>query len=49
MARIGRLDHEGGLAQRGAPGLLAGFVLAAFVLLAAGATIYDVGKWLAIW
>jgi hypothetical protein len=49
MARIGRLDHEGGLAQRGALALLVGLVLAAFVLLAAGATVYDIGKWLAIW
>jgi hypothetical protein len=49
MARIGRLDHEGGPAQRGALALLVGLVLAAFVLLAAGATVYDIGKWLAIW
>jgi len=49
MARTSRLDHEGGPAQRGAYALLVGLVLATFVALAAGATIYDIGKWLAIW
>ena len=49
MARTSRLDHEGGLAQRGAHALLVGVVLATFVALAVGATIYDIGKWLAIW
>jgi hypothetical protein len=49
MARLGRLDHEPGVAQRGALALLVGLVLAAFVLLAAGATVYDIGKWLAFW
>jgi hypothetical protein len=49
MARTSRLDHEPGAAQRGAVMLLVGLVIAAFVFLAAGATVYDVGKWLAIW
>ena len=50
MARISRLDHdEHGLAGRGASALLIGIVVVAFVALAAGATVYDIGKWLAIW
>ena len=49
MARTSRLDHEGGAAQRGIVAALVAFVLVTFVGLAAGTTIYDVGKWLAIW
>jgi hypothetical protein len=50
MARISRLDHEEhGLAERSTNALLIGFVVVTFVALAAGATIYDIGKWFAIW
>jgi hypothetical protein len=50
MARLSRLDHEEhGLAERGMSALLIGFVVVTFVALAAGATVYDIGKWLAIW
>jgi len=48
-ARTSRLDHEGGAAQRGAGALLIGFVVLTFLALAVGATVYDIGKWLAIW
>ena len=49
MARTSRLDHEGGVAQRGIAAALVGLVLATFLGLAAVTTIYDIGKWLAIW
>ena len=49
MARTSRLDHEGGVAQRGAGALLIGFVVVTFLALAVGATVYDIGKWLGIW
>jgi hypothetical protein len=49
MARISRLHHDIDLAQRATVALPAGLVLAVFLLLAAGVTIYDLGKWLAIW
>ena len=40
-------DHRGCAARD--VGLMVGLVIAAFVALAAGAAIYDIGKWLAIW
>ena len=49
MAQIGRLHHDVEFAQRATLALSADLVLAAFVALAAGVTIYDVGKWLALW
>ena len=49
MARINRLNHEHGLAERGAGALLIGLVVVTFMALAVGATVYDIGKWLAIW
>jgi len=48
MARI-RLNREPGLVQRGVGTLAVGLVLAAFVCFAVAATVYDIGKWLAIW
>ena len=48
MARISRLDQEHGF-ERGAGALLIGFVVVTFLALAVGATVYDIGKWLAIW
>ena len=49
MAETSRLHHDVEIAQRATLALSADLVLAAFVALAAGVTIYDVGKWLAIW
>ena len=44
-----RLHHDVEVAQRAALGLVVGLVIAAFVTLAAGAAIYDIGKALTIW
>jgi len=49
MALTSRLHHDIEIAQRATLALLADLVLAAFVALAVGVTVYDVGKWLAIW
>jgi hypothetical protein len=49
MVHSSRLHHDVELAQRATLGLAVGIVLGAFLLLAAGATVYDVGKWLTIW
>jgi hypothetical protein len=48
MAHVNRL-HDSELLRRGTSVLVAGSVWAAFAALALAATIYDVGKWLAIW
>lgn len=44
-----RLHHDVEVAQRATLGLVVGLVIAAFVALAAGAAIYDIGKVLTIW
>ena len=49
MALTTRLHHDIEMAQRATLTMLADFVLAAFVALALGVTVYDIGKWLAIW
>lgn len=49
MGETSRLHHDMEVAQRATLGLVTGFVLVAFLTLALGATVYDVGKWLAIW
>ena len=49
MAQTGRLHHDVEVAQRATLTLLVGLVLAAFVLLATGAAVYDIGKWIALW
>jgi hypothetical protein len=49
MAQTGRLHHDVEVAQRATLSVIVGSVLAAFVALAAGAAIYDIGKWLTIW
>jgi hypothetical protein len=41
--------HDVEAVGRGGVTALIGVVLAAFVALAVGATVYDIGKWLAIW
>lgn len=43
------LMHDVGAVGRGGVTALIGIVLAAFVALAAGATVYDIGKWLGAW
>jgi hypothetical protein len=49
MSQTNRLHHDVEIAQRVTLALLADFVLAAFLMLALGVTVYDVGKWLSIW
>ena len=49
MALTHRLHHDVEIAQRATLALSADFMLAAFIALAVGVTVYDVGKWLAIW
>ena len=49
MAKISRLHHDIEVAQRATLALPVMVVLAAFLLLAAGVTVYDLGKWLALW
>ena len=44
-----RLQHDVEVAQRATFGVIVGIVIAAFVALAAGAAIYDIGKALTIW
>ena len=49
MGQTSRLHHDVEIAQRATLALPFGLVLAAFVLVATGASVYDIGKWLAIW
>ena len=49
MLQTSRLQHGLEVGQRVTLTLLADLVLAAFLMLAIGATVYDVGKWLSIW
>lgn len=49
MALGSRLQHDVVVAERVAVTGLAAVAVAAFLLLAAGAAVYDIGKWLAIW
>ena len=49
MAGTSRLHHDVEVAQRVTLAFSADLVLAAFVVLASGVTLYDIGKWLAIW
>lgn len=44
-----RLQHDLEVAERATGAFSFGVVIAAFVLVAAGTAIYDIGKWLAIW
>jgi hypothetical protein len=43
------LRHDVEVVGRGGATALIGFVLVAFVALAAGTTVYDIGKWLGAW
>jgi hypothetical protein len=49
MAQTSRLHHDVEVAQRATLALLVGLVLSAFLLLAAGAAVYDIGKWVSAW
>ncbi len=49
MAQSSRLHHDVEVAQRATVSVVVGTVFGAFVLLATGAAVYDVGKWLTIW
>jgi hypothetical protein len=49
MAQTGRLHHDVEVAQRASVSVIIGLVFAAFVLLAIGAAVFDIGKWLAAW
>jgi len=44
-----RVQHDVEVAQRATLGIVVGLVIAAFVTLAAGAAIYDIGKALTLW
>ena len=44
-----RLQHDLEIGQRATLALLADLVLAAFVVLALGTTVYDVGTWFSLW
>lgn len=44
-----RLHHDDEVAQRATSTLAVGLVIAAFVLFASAATVYDIGHWLTIW
>ena len=49
MGNTSRLHHDAEVAQRATMALAVGLVIAAFVLLATAATVYDVGHWLTVW
>lgn len=49
MGNTGRLHHDVEIAQRATTALAVGLVIAAFVLLATAATVYDIGRWLTVW
>ena len=49
MALTHRLHHDIEVAQRATLTLSADLVLAAFIVLGVGVTVYDIGKWLAVW
>ena len=49
MALTNRLHHDVEVAQRATLALSADLVLATFIVLAVGVTVYDIGKWLAVW
>jgi hypothetical protein len=49
MVRTSRLQHDHGIGQRATLALPADLVLVAFLVLALGTTVYDVGKWLSVW
>jgi hypothetical protein len=44
-----RLQHDIEVAERATAAFAFGVIIAAFVAVAAGAAVYDVGRWFAIW
>ena len=44
-----RLHHDIEVAERATGAFSFGVIIAAFIAVAAGTTIYDIGKWLAFW
>jgi hypothetical protein len=44
-----RLHHDIEVAERATGAAAFGIIIAAFVLIAAGTAVYDIGKWLSIW
>ena len=44
-----RLHHDIEIAERATGAFAFGVVVAAFIAVAAGTAIYDIGKWLSIW
>lgn len=44
-----RLHHDIEVAERATGAFAFGVIIAAFVVVAAGAAVYDIGKWLALW
>jgi hypothetical protein len=48
MRFIGHPDGDG-LAERGTRALLLGLVVATFLALAIGSSLYDLGDWLGMW
>ena len=44
-----RLQHDLEVAERATGAFAFGVVIAAFIVIAAGTAIYDIGKWLALW
>ena len=49
MAQSDWLHHDVEIAQRATVSITVGLVFVAFVMLALGAAIFDIGKWLAAW
>jgi len=49
MVQSSRLHHDLEVGQRTTLALPGDLVLVAFLVLALGTTVYDVGKWLSIW
>jgi len=49
MALSDRLHHDVEIAERASVAVAIGLVLTAFLALAVGAAVYDIGKWLAVW
>jgi hypothetical protein len=44
-----RFQHDVEVAERATLAVAVGLVFGAFLILALGATVYDIGKWLSIW
>ena len=49
MVQGSRLQHDLEVGQRATLALLGDLVLVAFLVLALGTTVYDVGKWVSLW